>query len=303
MRKIVEHMSPILDLLDKGWAIYRRHFPRFVLIGMAGLAPIAAMIVIDLLAGDAEGDSMSALIDLAGVILAALLLLSLIGGLSRAAAAAIDGRAIDLREALAIHPLGVVKAGYFAVIYGLFTQIVPVALGMLGLVLYDVGFFLSFSSLDSFFPDPGAGYALTALSAVMFALAFLVAVSGVSSIIYGLQPWFLERLRFGEAKQRSIALLRFRFRSNLIVWGLSALLVIAVSALVGWAVDAIVPLWALLPDAESPTANAVTRIVQLLWLALAAPLWVIWMTLLYQRNLAMFNGVDLAQRIETWRRR
>lgn len=302
---IAGRLHSTLDLLDEGCAIYRRHFTSFVAIGMAWLTPIA--IAIGLLAANVEriGENWLVVITLAGVLLAFPLLLYLIGGLSRAAAAAIDGRAVDPREALTIHPFGVVKAGCFTIIYGFIMQVASSAISLICVCpIYIIG--LSASALFAFVdPDSSVGIAavavLVAWIAGLYVLAFLISGISYSSMFYALQPWLIERLRFSEALERSVDLIIFRFRSNLVAWGLSALIVFAVGASVSLAVGVIVPFPALLLlGAESTIAQALAGVAWLLGLALVLPPWFIWMTLLYRRNLAARSGADLAQRVEAW---
>lgn len=302
---IAGRLRSTLDLLDEGCAIYRRHFTSFVVIGLAWLTPIA--IVIGLLVGNAEwiGENWLILIALAGALLALPLLLYLIGGLSRAAAAASDGRAIDLREALAIHPLGVAKAGCFTIIYGLIMQVASSAISLLCICpIYVIGLSAGvlFATVDS---DSPAGIAALIVFALlitgMYVLGFIIGGISYSSMFYALQPWLVERLRFGEALERSVDMIMFRFRSNLVAWGLSALVVFAVGASVSLAVGVIIPLPALLLlGSESTIAQALASIAWLLGLALVLPPWFIWMTLLYRRNLAARSGAGLAQRVEAW---
>lgn len=306
---IAGRLRPTLDLLDEGCALYRRHFTSFVAIGMAWLTPIA--IAIGLLVASAEqiGENWLVVIVLAGVLfLAPLLLLYLIGGLSRAAAAAIDGRAIDLREALTIHPFGIIKAGCFSVIYSFIMQVASSAISLLcicPIYLLSLSVSVLFASVD---PGSSIGIAalvvLTVLIAGVYVLAFIIGGIGYSSMFYALQPWLIERLRFAEALERSVDLIIFRFRGNLVVWGLSALVVFAVGASVSLAVGVIVPVPALLLlGAELPIAQALAGVAWLLGLALVMPPWFIWMTLLYRRNQAARSGANLAQRIEAWAER
>jgi hypothetical protein len=302
---IAGRLHPTLDLLDEGYALYRRHFTSFVAIGLAWLTPIA--IAIGLLVSNAEriGENWLIVIALGGVFLAPLLLLYLIGGLSRAAAAAIDGRAIDLREALTIHPSGMVKAGCFAIIYSFIMQIASWAMSILCVCpIYVLGLSLSglFASADS--DSPAAIAALVVFGLLitgMYGMGFIIGGIGYSSMFYALQPWFVERLRFGEALEHSVDLVVFRFRSNLVAWGLSALVVFAVGVSVSLAVGVIIPLpLLLLLGSESTIAQTIAGIAWLLGLALVLPPWFIWMALLYRRNLAARSGADLAQRIEAW---
>jgi|OM-RGC.v1.006320545 hypothetical protein len=304
---IAGRLHPTLNLLDEGCAIYRRHFTSFVAIGLEWLTPIA--IAIGVLVGNAERIDANWLvvIVLAGLLLAIPLALYLIGGLSRAAMAAIDGRTIDLREALAIHPLGVAKAGCFTIIYGFMMQVASSAVSLLCVCpVYVMGLSASvfFASVDSDSPLGITALAVFGLLLVgMYVLAFIIGGISYSSLFYALQPWLVERLRFGEALERSVDLIIFRFRSNLVVWGVSALLVFAVGLSVSLAVGVIVPLPAfLLLGAESTVAQAIASIAWLLGLALVLPPWFIWMALLYRRNLAARSGADLTRRVEEWAR-
>lgn len=302
---IAGHLHPTLDLLDEGCAIYRRHFTSFVAIGMTWLAPIA--LVISLLTDNAGqiGATWLIVIALAGLFLAPLLLIHLIGGVSRAAAAAIDGCAVDPGKALTIHPFSVVKAGCFTIIYGFIMQVASSALSLMCVCpIYLLGLSAStlFAAID---PGSPAGIALLvvifALIAGVYALAFVIGGASYSSMFYALQPWLIEQLRFREALERSVDLVIFRFRSNLVAWGLSALIIFAVGASVSLAVGVIVPYPALLLlGAESRIARAIAGVAWLVGLALVLPQWVIWMTLLYRRNLAARSGADLVQRVEAW---
>lgn len=294
-----------LDLLDEGCALYRRYFTSFVVIGLVWLTPIA--IAVGLLVANAEqvDENWLVLIALVGLFLAPLLLLYLIGGLSRAAVAAIDGRAINLREALAIHSFGVAKAGCFTIIYGFIVQVASSAVSLLCICpIYVMGLSAGvlFAAVD---PNSPAGIGALAVFSLliigMYVLGFIIGGISYSSMFYALQPWLVERLRFGEALERSVDLVIFRFRSNLAAWGLSALVVVAVGASVSLAVGVIVPLPVLLLlGSESTIAQAIAGIAWLLGLALVLPPWFIWMALLYRRNLAARSGADLARRVEAW---
>jgi len=139
------------------------------------------------------------------------------------------------------------------------------------------------------------------LLAGVYLLGFIIGGIGYSSLLYALQPWLIERLRFGEAMERSVDLIRFRLRRNLLAWGLSALLVFAVGIPVSLAVGVLIPLPALLLlGAESSLAQALAGTAWLLGLALVMPPWLISMTLLYRRNLAARSGADLARRVAAW---
>jgi len=305
---IAGRLHATLDLLDEGFALYRRSFTGFVLVGLAWLTPIA--IATGLLVANAERLSPGwfIVIILAGLILMLPLLIYLIGGLSRAANAAIEGRPIDLRETLAIHPAVIGRAGCFSVVYGILMQLVSSVLSILCICpIYVVGVITSVALPVA--PGESSDVVLAVLLIVssmllagVYLLGFIIGGIGYSSLLYALQPWLIERLRFGEAMERSVDLIRFRLRRNLLVWGLSALLVFAVGIPVSLAVGVLIPLPALLLlGAESSLAQAIAGTAWLLGLALVMPPWLISMTLLYRRNLAARSGADLARRVAAWR--
>ncbi|MGQ9549382.1 MAG: hypothetical protein ACUVSY_06040 [Roseiflexus sp.] len=304
---IAGRLYATLDLLDEGLAIYRRFFTGFVLVGLAWLTPIA--IAVGLLVAYAERLVFDWLfiIILAGLILALPLLIYLIGGLSRAADAAIGGRSIDLRGALALHPGTVAKAGCFTILYGILMQIVSSVFSIVCMCpIYVLGImsFTLFAASDSIGGLPIiALVVIGVLTTGMYAAGFVISGIGYSSLFYTLQPWLIERLRFGEAMERSVDLVTFRLRSNLLAWGLSAIIIFALGVSVSLSVGLLIPLPALLLlGTESSLAQAIAGTAWLLGLALVLPPWFIWMTLLYRRNLAARSGADLARRVEAWGR-
>jgi len=305
---IAGRLHATLDLLDEGCALYRRSFTGFALVGLAWLTTIA--IAIGLLVAPVENERRlvpGGLIIVAGLILMHPLLIYLTGSLSRAANAAIEGRPIDLRETLAIHPAVIGRAGCFSIVYGILMQLV------LSVLLCICPMYVLRQIPFEFGPDVAIEVSRGAVQEVlqivsgmlfagMYLLGFIIGGIGYSSLLYALQPWLIERLRFGEAMERSVDLIRFRLRRNLLAWGLSALLVFAVGILVSLAVGVLISLPALLLlGAESSLAQAIARTAWLLGLALVLPPWFISMTLLYRRNMAARSGADLARRVEAWR--
>ena len=294
---IAGRLHATLDLLDEGFALYRRSFTGFVLVGLAWLTTIA--IAIGLLVALVENERRlfvpGGLIIVAGLILMHPLLIYLIGSLSLAANAAIEGRPIDLRETLAIHPAVIGRAGCFSIVYGILMQMVlSVPLCICEMYVLQAMYVLRATLA---FGPVGATEVMLA-----YLTRFIIGGIGCSSLLYALQPWLIERLRFGEAMERSVDLIRFRLRRNLLAWGLSALLVFAVGIPVSLAVGVLIPLPALLLlGAESSLAQALAGTAWLLGLALVMPPWFISMTLLYRRNLAARSGADLARRVAAWR--
>lgn len=302
---IAGRLYATLDLLDEGFAIYRRSFTGFVLVGLAWLTPIAiAMSLLVAYAGQFGFEWLFVFL-LAGLILALPLLIYLIGGWSRAADAAIRGRPVDLRGALAIHPGIVAKAGCFTIIYGILMQMVS---SVFSFVCFCPIYVLGIASSAVFAASDSIGVSQAILLAAigvlftgLYGAGFIIGGLSYSSLFYTLQPWLIERLSFGEAMERSVDLFIFRLRSNLLAWGLSALLVFALGVSMSLAVGVLIPLPALLLlGEESSLAQVMAGTAWLLGLALVLPPWFIWMTLLYRRNMAARSGADLARRVEAW---
>src|SRR5262245_38630549 len=98
---MTERLQPILTLLDEGIALYRRNFVGFTLITALWLVPIAIGAGVLIAVASWLSSDQALLLALAGVVLALPLTIYLIGGLSRGAAATIEGRPVRVREALA----------------------------------------------------------------------------------------------------------------------------------------------------------------------------------------------------------
>lgn len=300
-------LHPILELLDEGLRLYRREFPRMALIAAIGALPgiVVALLLIrrpELLAS--AGGAMS----IYGAILLSLpLSLYLTGAISRASAAALDGRAVTLREALAIGPLRLLGMGCYG---GLFLMVVNFAVGLLSALCFCplfVAFGAALGGVGGGISDGGAlGSALAGLLTVIMLGAFALlyglslALSGATygSLLFSLQPFVQGGLRFGAAIQRSIDMTFYRFGANLLAFIVSSLIFGALALSVTLAIGALLPLPLLfLLGAESALAQGLSLAAVIAGLTLALPPLPIWMALLYRRRLAAYQGGDLAARI------
>jgi hypothetical protein len=300
-----DRLQPILSLLDEGLAIYRRHFARFVLIAACWFVPMA------ILTGAMAAGSiwltplLSMLLILAVTLLSMPLVVYLVGGLSRAAAAAIDGRAVSVREALAIPPRRALSMGCFTLIYSIVMQVVSSALTMICICPLWVFGFGFVGVLGATGGESAMGAAALVLVGVflggVYLFALLVGGASYSSLIYALQPWVQESQPFGQSIERSFQLVGYRFWRNAVAWALSAALLAAggvvVAATVG--VLASLPLLLLL-GTESQAAQAVAGTAWLAGLVLVVPPLPIWMALLYRRNREARSGGDLEARVQAW---
>jgi hypothetical protein len=301
-----ERLQPILALLDEGIALYRRNFGGFALITATWLVPVAIAAGLLIVAASWLDEGLGILLSLAGIVLLFPLTIYLIGGLSRGAAAAIEGRPLRFREAMAIPPLRAAGMGCFTLIYLFVAQI---ASNLLSLICICPLFFGGAAIAGAVGPLLSDTEALGVVAGVFIILAvfgvyaLLLVASGAvySSLIYGLQPWVQEPRPFGEALQQSLNMLGYRFWRNLLVWGLTALLVAAVGVTVTATIGVILPLpltYAL--GSDSTAAQAVSVGAWMLGFVVVLPPLPIWMVLLYRRNRAAREGSELDTAVQGW---
>jgi hypothetical protein len=297
-------LQPILALLDEGLSLYRRNFVGFVLITASWFVPVAIAAGLIAVAASWLDSAWPALLTIGALVLLFPLLIYLIGGLSRAAVAAAEGRPVGFRAALAIHPLRAAGMGCFTLIYTLVAQFATTALSIICVCPLYLAGFLAFGLTVG--ATGGAGGASAGIILVLTFLAGLfgsLMISGASGsgLFYGLQPWVQEARPFGESLGRSLELIGFRIGYNLLVWCLAALLVAAAGLTVTATIGTLLPLPLIyVLGQESPIAQAISVGAWLLGLMVIMPPLPIWMALLYRRNRAARDGGDLAAQIAAW---
>jgi len=303
-----EALQPILSLLDEGLQLYRRNFVGFVLLTASWFVPVAIVIGTTVVAESWVDERYRGLVGVllfgGGVLVFFPLLIYLIGGLSRAAAAAAEGRPVRFREAMAIHPLRATGMGCFTIVYAFVAQIVSSLISMACVCpLYVVGFLaVAFIGAAA---DEGSTGALGLIAIGIFMVGFytslmIIGATG-SGLFYSLQPWVQESRSFGESLQRSLELIVFRFGRNLLVWCLAALLIAAGGLAVMATIGMLLPLPLLYAlGEESPATRAAATCAWLIGLMLVLPPLPIWMALLYRRNRALYEGADLQAKVEAW---
>jgi len=305
---MTEALQPILALLDEGLRLYRRNFVGFVLLTASWFVPVAIVTGTAVAAEswvDARYSGLAGVLLFGGGLLVFFpLLIYLIGGLSRAAAAAAEGRPVRFREAMAIHPLRAAGMGCFTIVYAFVAQIVSSLISMACICpLYFVGF-MGLAFVGAAANESSAG-ALAVMAVGIFLLGFyaslmIIGATG-SGLFYCLQPWVQESRSFGASLQRSLDLIVFRFGRNLIVWCLAALLIAAAGLTVMATIGILLPLPLLYAlGEEAPATRAATLGAWLIGLMLVLPPLPIWMALLYRQNQAAFDGKELAVRVEEW---
>jgi hypothetical protein len=301
-----ERLQPILALLDEGFAIYRRNFTGFMLISALWFVPVAITTGALVAAASWLDTGVAILIGILGLLLLFPLAIYLVGGLSRAAAAAIDGRPLHFREALAIGPARAAGMGCFTLVYMVIAQIASYVISLVVICpLYLVGLLLlgSISALVGNAEEVSLFLGVILLFVLLVGYVFALVAAGAvySSLIYALQPWVQESRAFGETFQRSLDMVGYRFWRNLLIWGLTALLLAAV----GLTVTVTIGLLLSLPlsfalGRESPIVQAITASAWLIGFVVVLPPLPIWMALLYRRNRAAREGSDLDVALRGW---
>jgi hypothetical protein len=303
-----ERIASILALLDEGLAIYRRSFGPFLLLAAGWFVPVAIGVGLLTVAFSWLDETMAILLSLAIALLALPLIMYLIGGLSRAANDAINGRPILFRSAIGLHPFRIVGMSVFTIIYSIVLQIVS---GLfLAICFCPVIFAGSLLSGLLIAASNGANEQVSTILGIVLVLLIgggiymsfiVIAIAGNSSLVYLLQPWVLGKRRFGEALQQSIELLTYEFRHNIMTWLIAAAVFTSAGLSVAIVIGVLIPLptiWLLGED--SVLAQAISATAWLLGLVLVLPTMPIWMTLLYWRNQKRRNGSDLGERVQAW---
>jgi hypothetical protein len=299
-----EKLHPILALLDEGLALYRRNFVGFLLVTASWFVPVALASGLIAAADNRLTDGQVVLLVLAALLVLFPLLIYLVGGLSRAAAAAAEGRPVRFREAMAIHPLRAAGMGCFTVVYSILAQIVSSMLSLVCICpIYIFGFLavgVLGATLDGVDPT-GLGLLAAGIFLLGFYGSLMVAGATGSGLFYGLQPWVQEARPFGESLGRSLELIGYRFLHNLAIWLLAALLVAAGGLTVMATVGTLLPLPLIYTFGEdSPAVQAAAAVAWILGLVVVVPPLPIWMALLYRRNRAAYEGEELFEKIREW---
>ncbi|NTV63801.1 MAG: hypothetical protein HGA65_09730 [Oscillochloris sp.] len=300
-------MPQILEVLDDGLSLYRREFARMAMIAALITLP-AIVLAIALFRSPAMIDSLGGIALFYGsMFLSMPLSLYVMGALSRATMANLEGRTIQLREVLAIGPLRIVGMGCYGLVFLTLINIVISLISMICLCpFFFVLGFMTAGSVGSFQGGSMINAALAGLMgsvvvvSIIIAYTLILMVSGASysCLIFSLQPFVQGTGRLGEAIQRSIDMSGYRLLANLRFY-LSASLVFGTLALsVTLAIGTLVPFPLLfLIGYESPLAQGLSAAAIIAGMTLVLPPLPIWMTMLYQRRMNERDGGDLAERI------
>ncbi|NNJ10219.1 hypothetical protein EKD04_007750 [Chloroflexales bacterium ZM16-3] len=300
-------IQPILDLLDDGLHLYRREFPRLALIAALGAVPVIITVLLALRSPQLLVSTWGILAFYGVLFMALPIGIYLMGAISRATTASLEGRPVAMRDALAIGPLRLLGMGCYG---GIFLFVVNIVISMISMFCFCPLYIMigaTIGGIASAFQGSGAvGAAMVGILVTMMLIAFVLlyglslVISGATygSLLFSLQPFVQGRLRMGEALRRSIDMTFYRFGGNLLVYLCASLIFGTLAMSVTLAIGVLVPLPLLfLIGYDSPIAQGLSAAAVLAGLTLTLPPLPIWMVLLYRRRLAERDGADLAERI------
>jgi hypothetical protein len=303
---MIEQLQPRLTLLDEGLSLYRRNFVPFLLISASWFVPVAIAAGLIAVMSTWLDPTPAIITGIIAFLLFFPLLLYLIGGLSRAAAAAIDGKPVSFRSAMAIKPKRAIGMGFFGIVYSIIAQIVAGVLSfscICPLYAFMAAGVFGVAGLAEINENLGilGGMLLALVFVVIYGLLPLISVATFNSTVYAFQPWVQEQRPFSETFQRSFELVGYNIWRNIIDWFTTALLLSAGGMVIILAVGVVVPAPLLFFLGEE---SAITRLVAAtawtIGLVFVLPPLPIWMALLYRRNSAARAGVDLDAKVQEW---
>jgi hypothetical protein len=302
-------LQPTLDVLDEGLRLYRRGFVPLVLLTAVGIVPLGLLFGLFLYA-TSLADELTVFFLIIGVSLLSLPVgIYVVGAISRATIALAAGERPNILQALRIPPLRVVGMGCYG---SVFVTVVNTLVSIVSLICACPLYFalVMFTVVPLSTIGSGAGAFSEALIGVIASIigigtvliyggSFVVSGATFCSLIFSLQPFSQEQLRFGASIQRSLDLSTYRLGQNIIAWLCASLVFGAIAIAVTIAIGALLPLPLLLALGEdSLVTQGVSAAAWLIGLTLALPPLPIWMALLYQRRVIARDGADLEMRME-----
>lgn len=290
----------VIDVLDDGLRLYRRHIRAFVVATALGWVPISLLsTLVNGVVLTQLGQSWSVLSSLLLSMIAYPLYVYWLAVLSRMSAQAAGEGKTDLRAALPMRPGRVFGMGCYVIIFAFVAFLI---LGVIGIAcicsstfLFGIGFrFTTFGA-------PTIGLGLVFLGSA--GLAYLTMIGSiVLTAVYAVQSFAHEQGSFGTLVSRGNDLLFFRLGRNLLCFIAAGAIFGTISlAYVGslWAAGTL--LFQALDLQTTPVlASVLLSLASSISFVVLLPPLPIWMTLMYLRLRTEREGSDLHRRIAAW---
>ncbi|HEX6293109.1 MAG TPA: hypothetical protein VFZ66_28265 [Herpetosiphonaceae bacterium] len=301
-------LPTVLEVLDDGLRLYRRNLSGFMLVATAVLVLIALFALLcSALIRTQLGTSAAwtVLLLFLLTVIGYPLLLYAFAALSRAAAAALDGRPISLPVALRISP----GRGCAMILFNLvFSVVASIFAGTISIMISCPLFYFSVlsaamvSTIGSGAVS-GAAIAFASVISQVSTLWSLMAFGGwLVSIVYALQAFVLEQRSWSAAAGRSVDLLTARFgRSMLMFLSAGAIFGTLSLAYLGSLIALILIVQERFGLTLPPLASDVLTIVlTVASLVVLLPPLSIWMTMFHRHLAREQDGEEMARRVAAW---
>lgn len=301
---MIERLQPTLALLDQGLMLYRRHFARFVMIAAIWFLPVVIVFGLAILFSSQIDELTGTLLFIVGAFMFFVLMIYLVVVLSRTANAALTAEPQPLRTLLRFEPLRLFGMVVFSIVYLIGAQFAASAVSLICICpayIFSIGVVGALATFDSGLTSTGGVILVVLIFALIYGVGLFISGAVYGGWVYCLQPWAQPNARFGEALQRSIELMFYRFWRNLVTWGFASLILAAVGLAVSIAIGVALPLplaWAF--GAETPLVQAVSASAWFIGFVLVLPPLPIWMAMLYRRNQIERDGAELQAKVDTW---
>jgi hypothetical protein len=299
----------MLDVLDQGLWLYRRHLRSFALVAASLLTVLAiGAMALSALIRTTLGDSEAWLLFtwFLALLLGYPLLLYAFAALSRAADAALAGRPIALRESLRLTP----GRGCMMVIFnGAFAIITGIAAGALGFafscpLIFGLG--LVGAVFSAFLLDSSSS-AFTAVFSVFGQISMLWSMSifgaWLAGLVFALQPFAIDGQGVRAALGRMAALTDAHVGRNLLMFIGAGAIFGTLTVIYTGSLIMLLVLISENVEITLPTAagDAITIVLIVGSLVLLLPPLAIWMTIFHRRLTHERDGLELAARVDSWR--
>lgn len=298
----------VLEVLDDGLRLYRRHLGGFVLVSTAVLV-VLAMIALSFMAfvrseiGDTTGWQVFAVFAL--LVLGYPLLLYSFAALSRAAAASLDGNGVVLRRALRLNPARGCGMIVFNMLWSVGASFVT---GILFMVLACPLSFMSLiglgavSAVTSSGPF-GASLALFGILSQISWLWWLATIGAwLTSLVFAVQSFVQETGSWSRAASRAFELFTARFGQSLLMFiGAGAIFGTLSIAYLGSLVTLVVTVQERFGVELPPLmSDVIFTVLSVGSFAVLLPPLPIWMTMFYRHLARERDGDDFGRQVATW---
>ncbi len=299
----------VLDVLDQGFWLYRRHLRSFALVAATLLTALAigAMALSALIRASLGNSDVWLLFTwFLALLLGYPLLLYAFAALSRAADAALSGRPIRLRESLRLAPGRACRMVLFNSVFAIITGIAAGAIGVAFACPLIFGLGMAGAIFSAFLLDSSSA-AFLAMFGIFGQISTLwsmwIAGAWLAGLIFALQPFAIEAQNFRMALQRMTGLLDAQIGRTLLMFA-SAGAIFGTLAVIY--TGSLIMLLLLIADnvelnLPATAGDAIAIVVIVGSLVLLLPPLAIWMTIFHRRLIQERDGVELAAWIDAWR--